>query len=371
MPDDTPDDRLGMASWRVGLVGLAFAILASMGAAAQTAPTSGDDVWKYLAGVGKDKRAAVLEQQARREGHITVYGGMAVDRGQIMVQLFHDAYPDIAVDYVRLATNEVPQRLTLEYRAGRNNADLVIDGFDWMGLMNQALAPYQPMTWDQYDPRFRHGSLQEGWVAMDYDSLVEAIAWRTDRISAAEAPKSLDEVADPKWKGRTGTISSLEHDVDAFTMLYGQDQGMKKIEGLAALGNRIYPSIAGLAQALSTGEIDLAWGVSAQRAYQLKATGAPVDFIYSSPSFGSNESLAIAKGAPHPYAAALMLEVLTGVAAQESSDKLEPGRVHGNVGGHYGIALASLKDFIIAAPLPPDKYRELNRIVQRLFIRRQ
>jgi iron(III) transport system substrate-binding protein len=335
------------------------------------AQTGGEAIWPELAKLARPERMAVLEREARREGQITIYGGMAVDRGQIMVDLFHLKYPDIKADYVRLATNEVPQRLMLEYRAGKVNADLMIDGFDWVGLMSQGLAPYQPTTWDEFDPRFRHGSLAEGYFAIDYDSLVEAIAWRTDRISRDAAPKTLDEVADPKWKGRTGAISSLEHDVDAFTALYGQDLGMKKITALAALENRIYPSIAGLAQALSTGEIDLAWGVSGQRASQLKNAGAPVDFVYSEPTFASNETIAVVKGAKHPYAAALMMEVLSSVEIQEKSDKLEPGRLHGNIKGHYDLDLAKLDHLVLAAALPPDRYRELNRIVQRLFIRRQ
>jgi iron(III) transport system substrate-binding protein len=340
-------------------------------AKAQTPPAEGDAVWTYLASLPPDKRLPVLVEQAKREGHITIYGGMAVDRGQIMVKLFNDQYPGIGADYVRLATNEVPQRLMLEYRAHKVNADFMIDGSDWVGLMAPALAPYQPTTWADYDPRFRHGSAAEGFYTVDYDSLVEAIAWRTDRIKSADAPKTLEQVADPKWKGRTGTISSLEHDVDAYIHIYGQNDGMKRIEQLAALENRIYPSVAGLAQALSTGEIDLAWGVSAQRAAQLKTAGAPVDFVYPTPLFGNNETLAVVKGGKHPYAAALMMEVLTGVTAQEKSDKLEPARAHGNTKANYNLKLSSLQSLTISPTLPPDRYKALNKIVQTEFIRRQ
>ena len=121
---------------------------------------------------------------------------------------------------------------------------------------------------------------------MSYEVLPSAIAWRTDRIPSAEAPKTLDAVADQKWKGRTGTTTQLESMLQGLILAYGEAEANDKLEKLATLSNRTYTSIAALSDALAQGEIDIAWNMGAHRPSQLKAKGAPVDFVLQDPTFG-------------------------------------------------------------------------------------
>jgi hypothetical protein len=51
----------------------------------------------------------------------------------------------------------------------------------------------------------------------------------------------------------------------------------------------------------------------------------------------------------------------------EASDKIEPGRAFGSTKGKFTIPLAPAN--FVYRELPPDKYRELNRIVERKLIR--
>ena len=197
--------------------------------------------------------------------------------------------------------------------------------------------------------------------------LIEVIAWRTDRVQAAEAPKTLDELAQSKWKGRAGTVKVREPFVDAYIEFYGEKAAMEKIDALAALDNRIYPSIAALSEGLGAGEIDVAWGISGARAARLKESGRPVDFVFQQPPMTLNETMAVGRLTKHPYASALLMEFVTDVKTMEASDKIEKGRVFGHTKGNFTIPLA--KDMFVYRELPDARYKELNRIVERKFIR--
>jgi iron(III) transport system substrate-binding protein len=332
-------------------------------------PPLGPEVWNYLATLDKTDRLAALEHEATREGEIVIYGVLGLDRAQLFIDLFRRRYPGVKVEIVRLTTNDLPQKLLAEFRSNRGNADLIITSADSLELISKALAPYEPTSWEDFDARFRHGSRAAGWAAMDFEMLVEAIAWRSDRITRDEAPKTLDEVALPKWRKRAGTVLALEHLFDAFGSLYGEAAAIEKIQALAKLENHIYPSIAALSEGLSAGEIDLAWGIGAYRAARLKATGVPVDFVFEDPTLGLADSVMISGIAPHPYAAALMMEFLTDAKTLEQLDKLEPARTFGNLKGRYEHPLSDFPNLTMFTPIPPARYKELNKNVQRLFVR--
>ena len=351
----------------VKLFHLAAAMVA-INAFAQTPPREGAAVWTYLASLPASQRIEVLKREAAREGALVIYSAIGLDRAKVFLDPFTKENPGIKVEYLRMTTNELAQKTLTEHRAGRTSMDVFMSSSDWLGLVNGTLAPYQTTSWNELDTRFRHGGMKEGWSAVDFDSLIEVIAWRTDRVPSAQAPKTLEQLADPKWKGRTGTVKVREPFIDAMNKLYGEKAAAEKIDRLAALDSRVFPSIAALSEGLGAGEMDIAWGISGARAARLKASGVPVDFVIQEPPMTLNETMAAGRLAKNPYAAALLMEYVTDVKTMETSDKVEPGRVFGHTKGQFTLPLA--KNVFVYPAIPPDQFRELNRIVERKFIRR-
>ncbi len=341
-----------------------------LNSASAQAPTDEAAAMKYLRTLKDDAHRQVLEREAKREGRLVVYGALGVDRAQILTKMFNELYPDVKVDFIRLTLNELAEKLMLESRSNRVTADAVIVGSDWFGVINSAIAPYEPPTWGVFDPKSRYGGYEKGWAALDFEILPEAIAWRTDRVRPEEAPKTLDDIENPKWKGRLGTVTNLERVIDRYQAIYGETKGLAKIEALAANQNRLYPSIGALSSALAAGEIDVAWGVGAYRAIGLKKSGAPVDFVIQKPTFAIGDAVAVAKGAARPYAGALFVDFLTRAESQEKIDKSEAGRLFGNTKGNYALSLKDFPDLMVFPAVPPAKMRDLNRIVERLFVRK-
>lgn len=333
------------------------------------APRDPEKVWTYLNALPASERQAVLEREAAKEGRAVVYGALGIDRANLFIEPFQKKYPNVRIDFVRLSESDLADKLLLENRTHRINSDAAIASIPWLELIKPALAPYQPTTWGTFDPRLRLGGSDAGWTAMSYEVLPSAIAWRTDRIPSAEAPKTLDAVADQKWKGRTGTTTQLESMLQGLILAYGEAEANDKVEKLAALSNRTYTSIAALSDALAQGEIDIAWNMGAHRPTQLKAKGAPVDFVLQDPTFGQGITLSATKGGEHPYAAALFIECATRADMLERVDKAEPGRFFGNTQGRYALDLSKYPKLVLFPALDRNRFRELKQRTDRLFIR--
>jgi iron(III) transport system substrate-binding protein len=360
--------RLPRMLWSLLLVFCGIAV--NQAAAADTPPTASPEVWTYLNGLAPQQRLAVLEQQAAREGQFTLYGALGIDRAQLLIKFFNASYPKIKVNFVRQQESELVQRINTEARARHVDGDAAISSVNWLDLLKGSLGGYQPTTWGDFDPGFVFGGAQKGWTAIAYEVLPSTIAWRTDRITRAQAPHTLEQVADPKWKGRVGTTSHLEALSEGLISALGRDKAMPLIDKLAALNNRLYPSIAALADGLAQGEIDMAWNMGAHRSVRLKSQGAPVDFNMQDPLLGQGITISVIKGARHPYAAALFMEVLTRATTLESLDRAEGGRVFGNTKGHYQIDLKNLPRLTIFQPITPKRYAELGRMTESKFLRR-
>ena len=352
---------------------LGTALAAALGSAAWAAgpaPEKGDQVWAYLNGLPKAERMAAVEREANREGQFTVYGALGIDKFQEMQKLFNLRHPKIKIDFVRLTGDQVPEKIMIEHRSGRVSADGALSTVDYMDLLSDALAPYEPTTWDDYDPRFRAGGYGQGWTAAVFYLTPTSIGWRTDRVGAAEAPRTLDEVMTAKWKGRVGTTKILERFMDALIVGYGEKAAMDKLHKLADLKPQLYGSTAALSKALAVGEIDIAFNLNADRPKELKGQGAPVDFVFQKPLHGSAVTISAVKQAPHPYGAALFVEFLTDVKTSETLDAAEKIRFFGHKNGNFANKLADFPEMIPFGVVPKERFAELNRIAEELFIRK-
>jgi len=349
---------------------LCFAALVQS-ATAIAAPRDNAAAWQALAKLPPAERQALLERDARREGALVLYGATGLDRAQFWIGEFNKRYPDIKVEFVRLQAAELYQKIATERRTGQLRADLVITTITYLDLLREvgALAPYETAQWNGFDPRFRMGGADKGWTAVVYEVFPHAIAWRTDRVSAAEAPKSIADLVNPKWRGRLGTTRHMEDFLNGILTGLGQDKGMELAKGLAAQRNRLYQSHAALSDALASGEIDVAWALIAARPIDLAAKGAPVAYVLSEPAMAEGNTISIGHDTTKPHAAALFIDVMLSPEVLEASDRWQGGRIFGNRKGKFSIPMEKTRDLYIFPALSQPRYKELNRIAEELFVR--
>ncbi|NSL75455.1 MAG: extracellular solute-binding protein, partial [Thaumarchaeota archaeon] len=133
-------------------------------------------------------------------GTVLVYGSVDAEDMQTTIDAFHEAYPDIKIDYVRGSPSEVYTRISTEIDAGAKTADVVMLSFPGSlslvdnGFAQSYKAPNAANWPDELkDPDgFWQGVLILGQV----------ITYNTNLVSEDELPKTLNDLTDPKWNGK-------------------------------------------------------------------------------------------------------------------------------------------------------------------------
>jgi iron(III) transport system substrate-binding protein len=147
-------------------------------------------------------------------------------------------------------------------------------------------------------------------------------AYNTDLIKKAELPKSYADLRDPRWKGR---IAIEADDSDWFAGLMGElgeEAGVKLFREIAATnGFSVRKGHTLLTNLVAAGEAPLALTVFNYTAAQLKKRGAPIDWFVIEPLISMPNSIAVARMAPHPAAAALMFDFMLSDAQKILADR--------------------------------------------------
>jgi iron(III) transport system substrate-binding protein len=141
---------------------------------------------------------AQLAKLAKTEGKLVLYSGQSEGNVTAAVKGFGLAYPDVKVQVYRADAGTVQLRTLKEEAAGRAGADVVDLPTPQMGPVDDAgyLAKYTAAPSKTVEANAKFGN----WTAAR--SLAFAPSWNTKLVSAADAPKSWEELADPKWKGK-------------------------------------------------------------------------------------------------------------------------------------------------------------------------
>ena len=355
------------------ILGAAVAILFAVviPVRAQDLPREASKVWPYLSTLPAAERKSVTEREACREGSLVLYGATGLDRANFWIGEFNKRYPDIKVEFVRLLGSELYEKVASERRTGRIRADLIITTITYVDLLStvDAFAPYETTHWPDFDKRFLFGGRDKDWTAVVFEIFPHAIAFRTDRVSSAEAPRSLEALIDPRWKGRMGTTMHLEDFLNGLFSVIGDETGRVLVKKLSTLENRLYRSHAALSDALASGAIDIAWGLIAARPIDLKKKGAPVDWAPENPLLAEGNTISVVRDTQRPYAAALFVDVMLSPETLQVSDAWQGGRIFGNTKGKFMLSLDQYQSLFIFPPLSKERYGELNKLAEQLFVR--
>lgn len=264
-----------------------------------------------------EERAKILVDGARKEGVVQYFGSSSASDMQELIKGFNKNYPFVDVRYARLGGPSVISRVTTEYRAGVFNVDLIsIRGTLIPELMsNKVIARYRsPMRDFLRKGYFDTEGYLSGYYATGYTML-----YNTNNVKAAEVPRSYDDLLHPRWKGRL-VMDREEYDwLAALIDLMGESKATAFFKRLVTdQGLKFKRGHSLITQLVAAGEHDLLIDGYVHSASQFKAKGAPVNFVFMNPTAVKPPSgVAIAARAPHPYAAALLLDYHLSKEAQE------------------------------------------------------
>jgi len=256
---------------------------------------------------GTDRQQRLIEG-AKKEGTLNLYGSAPPDDLAALTAAFEKKY-GIKVRVWRASSENIVQRSVTEMRANRNEMDVVeTNGPDMEAMYREKLLQEVKSP---YLADLIPGAIMphREWVGTRLNVIVAA--YNTKLVKKDELPKTLDDVANPKWKGKLGIEAS---DFDWFatvTSELGEAKGLKVFRDIvAANGVSVRKGHTLLANLVVAGEVPLALTVYHYKAEQLKNSGAPIDWFILPPAVARFQGVGVARRAPHPHAAMLFFDFM-------------------------------------------------------------
>jgi iron(III) transport system substrate-binding protein len=193
-------------------------------------------------------------------------------------------------------------RLIQEYQAKQPpSTDLLYTSTRQRAQLQQA-GVTEPVDWKKYEP-----NLQPEEMTGDSSGLIlfadrVGVVYNVNSIPSYIVPKTIDDLADPKYRGKLATTPYGSGFGDAI-MLFGAERVLKVVDGMAH--NIIGFTASTDFRPIITDEFPLlAFTASSSAAILEKEKGAPIDVAYPFQAY-TQYSIDMLKRSPHPNAARL------------------------------------------------------------------
>lgn len=286
-------------------------VLCAVSGALFTPRADGATAEEILAEVAKlpaAERQRRLEEGAKKEAALTVYSNQGLETIRTYSDGFAKKYPFVKIDATRLQGAAGLDRILLEHRIGKLQADVVGVDFDNITelLKSGVLGRYDSPEKKFYADRFWD---KDGrWYVSEYTLVV--IGYNTSLVKPAEAPKSYADLLHPKWKNDISIDTEPEQAVFAWLLDWGEAKTVEYMKALMRNGAVPRRGHTLQVQLLCSGETKIAVEVYPARVAQMKhEKRCPIDFVFPDPTPGSLGSHAgVAKSARNPHAAALYID---------------------------------------------------------------
>ncbi len=264
-------------------------------------------------------RQKTLEEGARKEGAVAIYAALGVNEGLgPLLDAFAKKYPGIQGTYWRGSSREILNKVLVEKRANGLVADVVEGGGLAMPTIKAGVAePFHSSSLVDH-PKALYDS--EGLFAASrtaYYSLV----YNTKLIPSAGAPRTHEDLIDPKWRGqiawRAGDESGALLFITNILFTLGDGKGEEYLQKFAKQGIVNFSSSArALVDRVGQGEYPMAVNISLDLPVDAIGKGAPIAVKLIEPVATTSNTILLVKGAPHPHAAMLLIDFILGTEGQ-------------------------------------------------------
>ena len=258
--------------------------------------------------------AASLEDAAKAEGEVVFYSSLNNEQIVTLIEAFKKKFPFIKPSFYRATSERVLQRASTEAKAGRYAVDVATAAGFQLELMKESglTQKYVPPEAAFYNDGFTDADGH--WVSVH--SLLNAMAYNTQLVKPAEAPKKYEDLLAPRWKGRLG-VNLL--DPEWYVNLqrrWGKEKARNFLKALAAQQPGLRDGHNITAQLLAAGEFHAVSNTYAHIAARIKNQGGPVQYVFDQPVITYVHPIALMKAAPHPNAGKLLIGFILSAEGQ-------------------------------------------------------
>jgi iron(III) transport system substrate-binding protein len=302
-----------------------------------------------------------LVARAQKERELVIHGTALVGQFDKFAEPFKRRYPFIKTQYSRTTGEALTTKILQETAARQLSADVIlINNYTQRLFMKKnIITPYTPPEAGNFSAGFIDA--QGYWVG--FYLVPYAITYNTALVARANAPKSFDDLLQPKWKGQM----SLEREEYLVTQSHmhhmGSQKALEYFKRLARQEPILVNGHSKQAVLLTAGEFPIVIYSDIARTEELKRKGAPVEWVRAEPHVTVLVSGAITREARRPAAARLFMNYLASDEGQKEVLSMDKPP-----------ALAKFRpDYLSGVNLFPadwtlsDSYEEYNKLYREIF----
>jgi iron(III) transport system substrate-binding protein len=348
------------------LVTAALFFSAAVSYGAQSKPLSAAELALYQ---GADREKILLEG-AKKEGQVVFYTSNTWVAGPVS-QEFEKKYPFIKANVWRSDSKALLKRLTEELTAGRSIAGVVETSPEYISIMmrEKMLQEHFSPELSAYDDEAKiKGKL--GVYAWTNREIYISLGFNSKIIPPAEAPKSIKDYLDPKWKGKmsiAGTTTGVQW-VGALLDLMGREFLDKLSAQEINVQNISGAALSGL---VASGEVPLSPTIFNSNIFTHRQKGAPVEWRPLDPVIAGVGTSGMVLNAPHPHAALLFLDYLHSKEGQQVAMKGGLSSARTDIGSLEQKFQKVYIESKYTAEQFEKKIEEWESLMRRLFIRKR
>src|SRR5438094_667653 len=223
--------------------------------------------------------AKLVEAAKKEDGAIIAYGSLESNTVEPIIEAFKKK-TGLTVEYWRASATKVMDRALAELRAGKPGFDVMVNNSGAIqvmkkeGLFAKYLSPAaKAFPKEVIDPQ----------VGPVYRNTPVGIVYNKGQVAAAEAPKSLEDLLLPKYKGKLVMPDPTQHTTTlqwlaSLYKIMGREKADKFVRDLGATKPFLVESFAPSAERVSTGETPIAISL-VRYVVTYGEKGAPVDWV--------------------------------------------------------------------------------------------
>lgn len=311
-----------------------------------SAQETAGQILSKLETLSPDKRQATLIERAKAEKEVTFYSSLQASDSEPFTKAFNKRYPSIKVNTYRISGQKQVIRIQTEMNAGQHLVD-VTNGSSAQAFAIKKIGALDPYHSPQREFFATLHKDKEGYFTPTFINPV-VLGYNTRLVKRNEVPRSYQELLDPKWKGQL-ILDTEEFPWFAVLVKHlGKDKGLDYMRKLAQQDVLMARGRTAQVQLIIAGERSVGIALNSSSVVDFKAQGAPIDWTILDPYYAKPNMMMLARRAPHPHAAALLIDW---TLSEEGQSMLASfGYVVARRGVKQSVPALLEKDSILADP---------------------
>ena len=309
---------------------------------------------------------AVNLEAAKKEGRVVLYGTVVPQAMESIFNSFEKKY-GIKVDYWRASANGVAERAANEWRAGRPGFDIVEGnpGLNATLKKEGGFAKYIPPSSEKFAEHFQDKDSQmTAWRLIPI-----SVLYNTDTVKAADRPRTLDDLIDPRWKGKITIPNPTQHAETAqfFWNLqkFRGDKWLDFVKALAKQEPHLVESFAPVPNALIRGEAQIGLGYIKY----LKQYKGPLGYVLLDKHLTELNVMSIGSKATNPNAARLYVEFICSVEGQKLVAEQGEFALYPGINPAITDAEKVVASTVLMDRPTPEEFKKLNAEFRPIFFK--